>query len=138
MKLNDKIKTFLSILALLLIGFILGFQTNRYLMKRHLQRMVETRVGPRLTDHLIRSLQLDEAQLSQVKPIVERYTSQLTSITRTSMQRRGQLIDSMHQEIKPLLKTEQIETLDKFSERIKRSRKKRGKKGRKKKRVQQE
>ena len=101
---NDKIKTALAILALLLIGFLIGFQTNRYLMKQHLQRVVETRVGPKLQERLMDRLELEDAQREAVAPILERYTSELTSITQASMKKRKQLIDSMHNELRPLLK----------------------------------
>ncbi len=125
--LNDKVKTVLAILALLLIGFLIGFQTNRYLMKQHLQRVIETRVGPKLQERLMERLDLEDSQREAVAPILERYTSELNSVTKASMQKRKLLIDSMHNELRPLLTPEQVESLEKFSERMKRMRKKRGK-----------
>lgn len=120
---NEKVKTVLAVLALLLIGFLMGFQTNRYLMKQHLRQIAESRVGPKLQDRLMKHLELDANQQEQASPILERYTEQLTFVTRESMQKRSQLIDSMHNELKPFLNAEQQEKLDNFSERMKRMRK---------------
>ena len=120
---NDKVKTALAVLGLILIGFLMGFQTNRYLMKQHLMKIAESRVGPKLQDRLIKHLDLDANQQEQALPILDSYTEQLTSVNRESMQRRSQLIDSMHNELKPILSIEQQEKLDKFSERMKRMRK---------------
>ena len=120
---SDNVKTALAILALLLIGFVMGFQTNRYLMKQHLKQIAASRVGPKLQDRLMKHLELDATQQEQVAPILKHYTEELTLVSQESRNKRSQLIDSMHNELKPLLTIEQQERLANFSERMKRMRK---------------
>ena len=120
---SDNVKTALAILALLLIGFVMGFQTNRYLMEQHLKQIAASRVGPKLQDRLMKHLELDATQQEQVAPILKHYTEELTLVSQESRNKRSQLIDSMHNELKPLLTIEQQERLANFSERMKRMRK---------------
>ncbi|MCB9298665.1 MAG: hypothetical protein H6559_36950 [Lewinellaceae bacterium] len=119
------LKIIAAVLSLAGIGFVAGFFTHRYVAVRQIHRVAEMRFPPGFEEHLYHIIDADAAQQRQLHPIVHRYAGLISENHIESRARRKALVDSMHQEIKPLLTEEQIEKLDDFSRRFRDHMKKR-------------
>lgn len=112
------LKIVAAVLSLIGIGFVAGFFTHRYVAVQELHRVAEMRFAPGFEEHLYHIIEAGPEQQQQLHPIVHRYAGLISENHIESRARRKALVDSMHQEIKPLLSEEQIEKLDQFSRRF--------------------
>lgn len=112
------LKIIAAVLSLVGIGFVAGFFTHRYVAVRQIHRVAEMRFASGFEDHLFRVIGASAEQQQQLHPIVHRYAGQIAENHIAARTRRRILIDSMHQDIKPLLSVEQIQRLDDFSRRF--------------------
>lgn len=113
-----KTKVILTFIGLIGIGFIAGFFTNRQLTISQIKKVRELGRPGGFQEHLLRTLQVSEEQREQLTPIIEGYSQRIGTLVREHRQRRRELIDSMHAEIKPLLSPDQIRRLEEFSQRF--------------------
>ncbi|MCO6478188.1 MAG: hypothetical protein J5I94_16270 [Phaeodactylibacter sp.] len=129
-------KIIAAVLSLIGIGFVAGFFTHRYVAVREIHQVAEMRFAPGFEEHLYHIIEAGPEQQQQLHPIVQRYAGLIAENHIESRARRKTLIDSMHQEIKPLLSAGQLQKLDDFSRRFrehnkKKDKKKKDKKGKK-------
>ena len=107
------------------IGFVAGFFTHRYIAVQHIGRVAQMRFPPGFEEHLYRIIDADAELQKKLHPIVHHYAGKISSNHIESRGRRKALVDSMHQEIKPLLTDEQIQKLEEFTRRFRAHGKKR-------------
>jgi hypothetical protein len=118
------LKIAIAILSLVAIGFVAGFYTHRYVAVQRIDRVRELGRPTGFHDHLLRALQPTEEQKKLLEPIVNQYSEKMSLLVQDNRARRKALIDSLHQEIRPLLTEEQISQLEDFSKRFHAKRKK--------------
>lgn len=111
-------KIIAAVLSLVGIGFVAGFFTHRYVAVKQIHRVAEMRFASGFEGHLYHIIEASPEQQEQLHPIVHRYAGLISANHIESRARRRTLIDSMHQEIKPLLSAEQLRKLDDFSRRF--------------------
>ena len=119
------IKIAAVVVSLVGAGFVAGFFTHRYVAVQEIHRVAEMRFAPGFEDHLYHIIDADAAQQKQLHPIVHRYAGLIAESHIEFRAQRKSLIDSMHEEIKPLLTGEQVQKLEDFSRRFREDRKKR-------------
>ena len=119
------LKIIAAVLSLIGIGFVAGFFTHRYVAVQQIHRVAEMRFAPGFEEHLYHIVDADAKQQKQLHPIVHRYAGLIAENHIESRAKRKTLIDSMHQEIKPLLSAEQALKLDEFSRHFREQMKKR-------------
>ena len=124
-KVMRNIKIAAVVFSLVGAGFVAGFFTHRLVAVQQIHRVAEMRFAPEFEDHLYHIIDADVEQQEQLHPIVHRYAGLIAESHIEFRTQRKSLIDSMHEEIKPLLTDEQIQKLDDFSRRFRENRKKR-------------
>ena len=110
-------KTFkitLAIISLIAVGFISGFYTNRFLVQQKIDRVANMRNAHGLQESVYEKIQATPEQRKQIAPAVESYAARIASVYQESRARRHALVDSLQEEIKPFLSSEQIKQLDNF------------------------
>lgn len=112
------IKGIITIVGLLTLGFVGGFFTHRQVTIQQVQKVREIGQAPGFQRHLLRFLEPTSEQLEQLEPIIGRYAQQMGDQWREHRMERKALVDAMHEEIKPLLTSEQLQKLDDFSKRF--------------------
>lgn len=112
-------KMIIAALLLIAIGFAAGFYAHRQLSVRRIKNVAALRSAYGFEEHLFRLIQPSEEQRAQLRPIVEGYAGQIAENNRQSRLMQKALVDSMRQEIKPFLTSEQAQQLDNFSHRFK-------------------
>ncbi|MCB9263840.1 MAG: hypothetical protein H6558_02310 [Lewinellaceae bacterium] len=118
-------KIIAAVFSLVGIGFIAGFFTHRYVALQQIHKVAEMRLPPGFEEHLYHIIGADSEQQKQLHPIVHSYAGRISEVHTDFRARRKALIDSMHQEIKPLLTEEQVQKLDDFSRHFRERTKKR-------------
>ena len=118
---SNTFKIIFSVIGLLLIGFLGGYQTHRSMVKRHMKRVAKERISPGFVDRMVDILEIREGQVSEVKPILENYSGQLIESRKAELERRRPILDSMRMELAEVLDGPQQEKLDHVIERMKRS-----------------
>lgn len=117
-------KTILVMLGLVAIGFAAGFSTNRYLTRQYFEKIRKTRGGKNITEELLKTIKLEEAQEKKINPIVKKYSQQLYKNWINYKQQRAILYDSLKIEIAPTLNLKQQKRLERFIKSRKKERKK--------------
>jgi hypothetical protein len=112
------LKTILSIIGLLSIGFVSGFLTHRSVSKQMVHRVAKLRNANGFENHLYELLQPTEQQRDQLQPIVARYAHKIADAHKDMRNTRRIILDSMHAEIIPLLDDQQKEKLQGFNKRF--------------------
>ena len=118
-KVMRTLKIVAAVLSLIGVGFMAGFFTHRYVTVQEIHRVAEMRFAPGFEEQLYHIIDADAAQQQQLHPIVHRYAGLIAESHIEFRAQRKTLVDSMHQEIKPLLSEAQIQKLDRFSRRFK-------------------
>ncbi|PHN03123.1 hypothetical protein [Flavilitoribacter nigricans] len=126
------IKGLLTIIGLLSLGFVGGFFTHRQVTIQQVQKVREIGQAPGFQRHLLQFLEPSADQREQLEPIISRYAQQMGEQWREHRAERKVLVDAMHEEIKPLLTSDQLQKLDDFSKRFRTRRDKNGKSRREK------
>lgn len=124
------VKTLLTIVSLLVIGFTAGFFTNRQLVKQHIQKVGEMGGGPRLQDHIFDAISATEEQKDILNPIIKEHGVELRSLMKETRSNRRQIMDQMFEEIRAEITPEQQQKLTDFRKRyVKRRRPEKGPNG---------
>lgn len=118
---NNTFKIVFSVIGLLVIGFLGGYQTHRTMVKRHMKRVAKERISPGFVERMVDVLDIREGQAGEVKPILENYSGQLIESRKAELERRRPILDSMRLELAEVLDAPQQEKLDHVIERMKRS-----------------
>ena len=114
----NKIKIVLAIIGLILIGFVAGFSVHRQMSQKIMHKLIEMREPEGFKEHFMDRLELDDEQRGKVLPVLEKYSPKISDLHRAFRKDRHELIDSMHQEIKPHLNSDQIEMMERFGKRF--------------------
>lgn len=117
-----------AILSLIGTGFVAGFFTHRYLAVQEINRVAQMRFAPGFEERLYKIIDADPELQKQLHPIVQGYAGRIAEDHVASRAKRKALVDSLHEEIKPLLSEEQLQKLDDFSRRFREHDKKKDKK----------
>ena len=127
---SNTFKIVFSVIGLLLIGFLGGYQTHRSMVKRHMKRVAKERISPGFVDRMVDVLEIREGQVGEVKPILENYSRQLIDSRKAELERRRPILDSMRMELAGVLDGSQKDKLDHVIERMKRSKRRDHRNGR--------
>jgi len=127
-------KSIISIIALLFIGFVAGFFTNRYLTVKTAHKIAELRKAKGMENRLYEVLALDTKQKEQLAPIIQSHFEELTQLNKMHQEKRITVIKGLKEAINPSLTDVQKKRFDRFSKKLKRFQRKRkkmqnGKKG---------
>lgn len=126
----QNVKTLLTIVSLLVIGFTAGFFTNRQLVKKHIQKVGEMGGGPRLQEHIYDAIGATEAQKEILTPIIKKHGQDLGVLMRETRSNRRQIMDQLFADIRAEITPEQQQKLTEFRKRyVKRRRSDKGPKG---------
>lgn len=117
---NHTLKTTLSIIGLLAIGFLAGYQTHMGLVKKRVHRIAKERIAPGLMERMTDILDVTDEQRPRIEPIMETYTKKLIEVKKEGIQKRKPIIEALRKELKEELEPEQLERLDHMMERMKR------------------
>jgi hypothetical protein len=119
-------KSIMVLVGVLIIGFGIGFYTNRALHVKRLKQIAQWRTSQGMTERLMGVLEATEEQRTTLVPIVETYTEKLMTLNKelgTQMrEKRKPVLYSMRLELNEYLTTDQQETLDNYMERLARNR----------------
>ncbi len=116
---QNNIKTLLAVIGLLLIGFVTGFFTQRYLTMQRIQALSNLRFADGFQTHLLNVIDATDEQEEVLKPIIKEFSMKMASLHVGFRQQRRSTIDSLHESLKGHLTQEQIEGLDYFTKRFK-------------------
>lgn len=124
----NKIKIALAIVGLILIGFVAGFSVHRQMSQKIMHKLIEMREPEGFKEHFMDRLELNEAQRGKVLPVLEKYSPKISELHRTFRKDRHELVDSMHQEIKPHLNADQVDMMERFGKRFRTGKNKKNRK----------
>ncbi len=127
------VKITAAVLSLIGTGFVAGFFTHRYVTVQEIHRVAEMRFAPGFEERLYQIIDANPELQKQLHPIVQGYAGQIAEDHIASRAKRKALVDSLHEEIKPLMSEEQLQKLDDFSRRFREHGKKKKDKKKKKK-----
>ena len=91
----------------LIIGFILGFLASGRFYSNRMQKFERIRMEEGFKARFYERIQPDEIQKEQLDPILKEFFVKMGQHRREI----GQLMDSLHQEMSPILTEEQKQTL---------------------------
>lgn len=120
---KTRTKSAFVLLGTLVIGVILGVLLQTAIQNNRMERVRSLRDRGALPDVIIGVVNpRDAAQEIAIREIVMRYEEQHSTRIRGYWEARSELFDAMHQElVGSVLSTDQIEALDKWRERNRRS-----------------
>lgn len=117
------LKTILSIVGLLLIGFAGGFYAHRMVTMQKLEEIRELGRAPNFERHFFESINATPEQREQLDPIIAKHSTQMAAFLQESREKRRALMQELHHAVKPHLTAEQVEKMKKFSRRFARENK---------------
>ncbi|MEL6923435.1 MAG: hypothetical protein AAFO94_05245, partial [Bacteroidota bacterium] len=119
---NINWKSILSVIGLLLIGYVGGFHHHRTIVKDQIRRISDHRmeVGGRFTDRFFDHIDATEAQREILSPIIEQHLREMQVINKEMRSRRRPVLDSMRAEIEVHLQADQQEAFEAFMRKVRR------------------
>ena len=123
------IKTVIIVLVLLGLGFAIGMLTSGMLFQKKVKNMVKNQMPGGFERHMISTLDLTEVQQKEIKPFLEAHAEQKKEIFREPRMKHRARMDSLVQQISPLLEQEQQVKLEETINDMKRRKRQRDKKG---------
>lgn len=124
------LKTVLTIVSLLVIGFTAGFYTNRALVKSHIKKVGEIGGGPRLQDHIYNAIGATDEQKEVLGPLIMNHGRELASLMKETRSSRKEIMDKLFTAIQAEINPEQQNQLGEFRKRyLKRRRPEKGGRG---------
>ncbi len=109
-----QLKIAITILSLLGIGFLGGFYTNRYLVQQKINKVAGMRYADGFKAYFFQHIQATAEQEALLSPYVDKYAEAVSAVYQESREKRQKLMNSLKQEIQPLISTGQMEKLDHF------------------------
>ncbi len=113
-------KLFASMIALVLIGFVAGFYTNRYMTKQTVRKIAVLRQAKGMEDRLYKILRLDDAQKAKLEPVIKKHFENLEQINKENRSKRVKMADTLKAILAPDLTETQYKGLNRYIERLKR------------------
>lgn len=120
---NINWKTILSVIGLLLIGYVSGFHHHRYVMKNRIAEIADHRIAPNapMAGRFFTNINATEEEKELLRPIFRKYMKELHQIGQTIKDKRKPVLDSMRAEIEVHLNADQKVEFEKVMKRISRS-----------------
>ena len=115
---QNNIKTFLAIIGLVLIGFLIGFFTNRYMTMQRIHTLSKLRKAQGFQQHLLKVIDASESQKAELKPIIQDFSGKMDQIHQEFRSKRHEIMDSLNVAIKGHLDPEQIDRFETFTRRF--------------------
>ena len=117
---SERKKAIVIIVATLVVGILIGAFGTSILARQHYrggkkQADKEYR-GKRqgFAQNVYRITKADDDQIKQMQPVIDETSTKIDTLQNQTEQQVAVLLDSMNQQLKPFLKAEQFERLDKF------------------------
>jgi len=128
---NINWKTILSVIGLVLIGYVAGFHHHRYLMQSRIAEIADHRIAPNapMAERFFTNINATKEDKELLRPIFRKHMRELHQIGQTIREQRKPVLDSMRAEIEVHLNADQKVEFEKVMKRINRTFSKR--KGRK-------
>jgi len=111
---DEKIKYALAFIAVLLIGFVLGFLVNGRLIHSRINRMQRYYTTPGFRYEIRRILRPTPEQWQKIKPVLEEYAQQNRKNMLGFRQQQIELIKKLQHDLKPFLSPQQVKRLEKL------------------------
>ena len=108
----DKKKYIITIITVLIIGFVLGFLINGRLTRAKINRMQNFFTEQGFNGALVRIIQPTPEQMKQIKPILRKYARKNRRRIINMHQAQMNSFDSLEMEIKPFLTEKQIKRFE--------------------------
>jgi hypothetical protein len=109
---NTKLKYTLAFVAVLLIGFILGFLVSGRLIHSRVNRMQKYYTEKGFRYEFMRLLHPSPEQLEKMRPILEDYAKKNRENMMFFRGQQRQLIKDLHHDLKPFLSPKQVKRLE--------------------------
>ena len=118
MSISAKSKPYLILLLTLALGIAIGFLGSGLLVRNKIQDLknMQTREGMALS--LERSLELSEAQIPLVRPVLEEHALRMRDLFQEHRRARRTEIDKLFEALEPVLNDEQLQQLRARTRRI--------------------
>jgi hypothetical protein len=115
---NSKVKLSVSIIALLLIGFLGGFMVHKHLMNERLQGIKKMNRSEFLADKIIDIVQADEGQSIDIRRIVLNDMNEIRNKRKRHLKSNRIKMVEMFEKVKNQLDTNQVERLERMQRRM--------------------
>ena len=109
---NTKLKYTLAFIAVLLIGFALGFLVSGRLIYNRVNRMQNYYTKKGFRYEFRRLLHPSPEQLEKMRPILEDYAQKNRENIMFFREQQRQLMKNLHHDLKPFLAPEQVKRLE--------------------------
>jgi hypothetical protein len=109
---NTKLKYTLAFVAVLLIGFVLGFLVSGRLIHSRVNRMQKYYTNQGFRFEFKRMLRPSQEQLKKMKPVLEKYGQKNRENMMLFRQQQQQLMKNLHHDLKPFLSPQQVKRLE--------------------------
>lgn len=106
--------------AILLIGFVIGFLVQGTITRSRIRKMRSTFTERGVNREFIRAIRPAPEQMEQLKPILKKYAGMKRNLMTDYRSNQHELFLKFRQEINPYLTPEQKERLDQMDNRWKR------------------
>ena len=115
---NIRAKSSLILIFTLIIGILLGVLVDRTLLHRSFEQRIARMRGPGGFIHLFeRVLEPTEAQKEKIRKVLDSYSERLTILEKQSRKNFTAVMDSLIQDLQPILSDEQKQRLKELIER---------------------
>ncbi|UBM62772.1 hypothetical protein LA303_02035 [Candidatus Sulfidibacterium hydrothermale] len=111
---NDKTKYTLAFIAVLLIGFVLGFLVSGRLIHNRINRMQRYYTPTGFRYEIRRILRPTPEQWQKMKPVLEEYARKNRENMMNFRQQQIEFIKKLQHDLKPFLSPQQIKRLEKL------------------------
>ncbi len=105
----QKFKVILVVSGLLLVGFVGGFLTNRYLVEKKVSHFRNLQRGQNFGDFFLERIAATEEQQAELRPVLKTFGTRFHELGKQHQQARVVLADSLFRAMEPLLTEEQQE-----------------------------
>ena len=116
---QTNIKTILAVIGLVLIGFLIGFFTNRYLTIQRIHTLSKLGAPRGFQEHLLNVIDASERQKADLTPVIEEFSDKMGQIHKEFRGKRLEVLDSLNLAIKGHLTPEQVSRFEVFKRRFK-------------------
>ncbi|MGH1436771.1 MAG: hypothetical protein ACRBG0_20205 [Lewinella sp.] len=110
----QKFKVILVVLGLLLVGFVGGFLTNRYLVKEKVRHFRQLERGQNFGDLFLEKIAATEEQQLELRPLLKSYGERFHELNKEHQVERISLTDSLFTTMEPMLTEQQQERSQKW------------------------
>ncbi len=114
---NTKLKYTLAFVAVLFIGFVLGFLVSGRLIHDRVNRMQKYYTPKGFRYEFRRVLRPTPEQIKKMRPVLEKYARQNRENMMDFRQHQAELMQSLFRDLKPFLTPRQVERLKRMEQR---------------------